>query len=202
MKVPKLRKYGRRSSGRIIYTAGTVYVLLALVTTLALGGPGLEKFLETSAGGILVVWADLSAAVATLWAGLSAAVATLLAGLSAAVASLWAGLSAAVASLGDKLPELVDQPRKSAVSIISEPWHLAVFYSALLVLACYRNWEETKNVSRNVFEVVVEVMKAVWAVLSDPKRMVYYALFVIIVRTTPEVIENLSASKVKSAKMQ
>ena len=83
-----------------------------------------------------------------------------------------------------------------------EPWHLAVFYSALSALACHRNWEETKNISRTVFEVVMEMMKAVWAVFSDPERMVYYALFVIIVRTTPEVIENLSASKVKSAKLQ
>lgn len=163
-----------------IYTAGAVYVLLTLITTFALGGPGLEKFLDTSVGGIHELWA----------------------GLSVTVASLWAGLSAAVASLWDKLPELVEQTRKSAVSTISEPWHLAVFYSALLVLACYRNWEETKIISRTVFEVVMEVMKAVWAVLSDPKRMVYYALFVIIVRTTPEVIENLSASLVKSAKLQ
>jgi hypothetical protein len=152
-----------------IYTVGAVYVLLTLITTFALGGPGLEKFLDTSVGGIH---------------------------------ELWAGLSAAVASLWDKLPDLVEQTRKSAVSTISEPWHLAVFYSALLALACYRNWEETKNISRTVFEVVMEVMKAVWAVLSDPKRMVYYALFVIIVRTTPEVIENLSASMVKSTKLQ
>jgi len=162
-----------------IYTVGAVYVLLTLITTFALGGPGLEKFLDTSVGGIHELWA----------------------GLSAAVASLWAGLSAAVASLWDKLPDLVEQTRKSAVSTISEPWHLAVFYSALLALACYRNWEETKSISRTVFEVVMEVMTAVWAVLSDPKRMVYYALFVIIVRTTPEVIENLSASMVKSAKL-
>ena len=174
-----------------IYTTGAVYVLLTLITTFALGGPGLEKFLDTSVGGIFELWAGLSAAVASLWAG-----------LSAAVASLWAGLSAAVASMWDKLPELVEQTRKSAVSTISEPWHLAVFYSALLALACYRNWEETKSISRTVFEVVMEVMKAVWAVFSDPKRMVYYALFVIIVRTTPEVIENLSASMVKSAKLQ
>jgi len=184
-----------------IYTVGAVYVLLTLITTFALGGPGLQKFLDTSVGGIHELWAGLSAAVASLWAGLSASVASLWAGLSATVASLWAGLSAAVASLWDKLPDLVEQTRKSAVSTISEPWHLAVFYSALLALACYRNWEETKNISRTVFEVVMEVMKAVWAVLSDPKRMVYYALFVIIVRTTPEVIENLSASLVKSAKL-
>jgi|LauGreSBDMM110SN_4_FD.fasta_scaffold1327478_1 hypothetical protein len=36
-----------------IYTAGAVYVFLILITTFALGGPGLEKFLDTSVGGIL-----------------------------------------------------------------------------------------------------------------------------------------------------
>ena len=122
-----------------IYTAGAVYVSLTLIIAFALGGPGLEKFLDTSVRGILELWA----------------------GLSAAVASLWAGLSVAVASLWDKLPELVEQTRKSAVSTICEPWHLAVFYSALLALACYRNWEETKNISQTVFEVVMKMTKAV-----------------------------------------
>ena len=138
-----------------------------------------------------MLWTDFAAAVASLWTG-----------FAAAGALLWTDFAAAVVTLWTNLPHLVEQTRKSTVSTISEPWHLAVFYSALLVLACYKNWEEAKNIFANVFDVVTEVAKAVWTVFSDPERLVYYALFVMIVRTTPEVIANLSASMLKSAKLQ
>lgn len=115
---------------------------------------------------------------------------------------LWTGLAGSVAAVWTTLPERVEQVRQSFMDSISKPWHLFVFYSALFAYICHQNWGETKEISGTIFAVVAEVTNAVWKELSDPKRLVYYALFMFMVRTFPEILASMNATMLKSVKLQ
>lgn len=78
---------------------------------------------------------------------------------------LWLGLCVIVREVWMALPVRMD------------PWHLAVFYSALLTWACHRNWSETKEICRAIFQVMSVAAAAVWKVASDPGCLLFYMFF-------------------------
>ena len=46
-----------------------------------------------------------------------------------------------------------------------------VVYMMFFTGLCTINWEETKSASSSVYKVAAEVIRAVWAFLSNPHKM-------------------------------
>ena len=156
----------------LIVAAAGVYVFLAVMTSVLLGGDGFMLFLTTSSAG-------LSSLASTVWAGLVSLVTT-----------VWAGLVSFVAAA----PAHTEMMRISLLSTIEyflSPWNLMVVYMMFFTGICTINWEETKSASSSVYKVAAEVTRAVWAVLSNPHKMLQYGVLVVMVRLLPDVVERL-----------
>ena len=162
----------------LIIASSVVYLSLALITSFWLGGEGVRAFLSTSSAGIEALWLGLSATVPGVWAGLCSAVA------------------AAPAHV-----ELMRLALLNTVDFFLQPWCLVVMYMVFFTGLFTLHWAETKSNFALIYAVLAEALGAVWVVASDPKKMLQYSMFVILVRLFPEVVERLSVQTMKSAKV-
>ena len=173
----------------LITASSVVYLSLALITGFWLGGEGVRAFLSTSSAGIEALWLGLSATVPGVWAG-----------LCATVAGVWAGLCSAVAAAPAHV-ELMRLALLNTVDFFLQPWCLVVMYMVFFTGLFTLHWAETKSNFAVIYAVLAEALGAVWVVASDPKKMLQYSMFVILVRLFPEVVERLSVQTMKSAKV-
>ena len=189
----------------IVTTAG-VYIFLAVMTGVLLGGDGFKLFLTTSSAGlsslVSTVWAGLVSLSSTVWAGLVSLSSTVWAGLVSLSSIVWAGLVslsstvwAGLVSFVAAAPAHTEMMRLSFLSTVEfffSPWSLMVVYTMFFTGLCTLNWKETKSASSAVYKVASEATRAVWAVLSNPHKMLQYGMFVVMVRLFPDVVERLT----------
>ena len=162
----------------LVIAASVVYLSLALLTSFWLGAEGVRAFLSISSAGIGAVWLGLCSIVAGAWLGLCSAVA------------------AAPAHV-----ELTRLALLNTVEFFFQPWCLVVMYTVLFTGLFTVHWAETKSNFASVFAVLAEALGAVWVVASDPKKMLQYSLFILLVRLFPEIVERLSVQTMKSGKL-
>ena len=106
------------------------------------------------------------------------------------VSVAWAGFVSFVAA-APAHTELMRLSFLATVEFFFSPWNLVVMYSMFFTGLCTANWDETKRVCASVYAVAAEAARAVWAVASDPQRMLQFGVLVVMLRLLPLVADRL-----------
>ena len=187
------------------------YITTLLVVAFVLGAEGLSKYLESSKD-LLITAASSTKDLLTIAAfSIKVAISELLASLrDFAIAFLAALLS----SMGSILAESVQIIAAILVSIMEVifSWKLVVVILLSVTAEILLGWmyirEEMKIMAHDVFEGSKQVatplmaaVQAVWKILSDPWKIIGYALFVVIVQNSPLMLEEVLKAALKSQKI-
>lgn len=204
------------TKSQVVIVALVAYIALASITAYLMGPVGSKSFLPAISSGIYVicmqlcalvsgVWTLLFAIVVSVWEvlfaivlgvrmGLCEIVAIVWAGLCDVFAGILAGLSAIVSGNWAVLPTCIESVRWAILDTkkkIFEPFYLSTLLMVVYVYVFASNREITKKVFVSMFSVVPGATAEVWEVISDPKNMLPYIIFTVILCLYPDIIERL-----------